>query len=309
MNFKPITDLVAATFTPFDPDGGLNLDPVPQIVDHLAKCSVSAIFINGTTGESPSLTEAERLAAATAFTSAAKESGVASIVNVGHEALPVSCDLAAHAAEIGAGYIGVTAPTYFKPGSVAALIEHVSLIADCAPELPIYYYHIPRLSGVDLDMLELLRCAERDLPNLVGIKYSDFELSAFIGCKRFSEGRYNMLFGSDEMLLAGLAMGADGAVGSTYNFLAPLYNRIIADFRSGDIESAQNHQALAADLIRIIISTAGLPGLKAAMTLAGFDCGPHRSPLKTPSPGTFEELRNRLEVAGFFNWNTPGGNA
>ena len=114
-----------------------------------------------------------------------------------------------------------------------------------------------------------------------------------------------MLFGADEMLLAGLAMGADGAVGSTYNFLAPLYNKIVTDYQSGDKESAQAHQAKAAEFIRIIINTAGMPGLKTAMGIAGYDCGPHRLPLKTPSTGIADELRNRLESAGFLNWNSP----
>ena len=154
-------------------------------------------------------------------------------------------------------------------------------------------------------MLSFLEAAETEIPTLTGIKYTATELSAFVECKQFRSGKYNMLFGADEMLLAGLSMGADGAVGSTYNFMAPIYNLIIEKYKEGDLTSAQKHQAKAAELIRIITGPTGMTGLKVAMRLAGFDCGPHRLPLKTPSPGTIEEMRNRLEAAGFFNWNSP----
>ena len=97
-----------------------------------------------------------------------------------------------------------------------------------------------------------MKIAEREIPNLVGIKYTAAELSAFVECKQFKSGKYNMLFGADEMLLAGLSMGADGAVGSTYNFMAPIYNTIIEKYKEGNLKAAQEHQAKAAELIRII---------------------------------------------------------
>ena len=300
-----IQGLVAATFTPFGKNGDLNLDIIPEIVDHLSACQLSAIFINGTTGEGPSLTEEERCAAAECYTAAAKEKSLTSIIHVGHDSLPVSGKLAAHAARIGADCIAAVPPSYFKPSSLNALIDHLAAIAAHAPQTPFFYYHIPRLSGAQFNMLDLLKKSSEAIPSLIGIKYSCADLSTFVECTRFEEGKYNMLFGADEMLLAGLAMGADGAVGSTYNFLAPLYSRIISDFQAGDKDSSQHHQAKAAELIRIIIETAGMPGLKAAMTLAGFDCGPHRSPLRTPSPGIMDELRNRLDSAEFFYWNKP----
>ena len=305
-DFEPLKGLIAATFTPFDEDGKLYLDPIPRIVEHLAKCSINALFINGTTGEGPSLTEQERIIVADSYTKEAKAHGIKSIIHVGHETLQTAGSLATHAAEIGADCISAVPTSYFKPSSLNGLIDHLAVITSHAPEVPFYYYHIPRMNSVQFDMLDLLKAAEKDLPSLVGIKYSATELSTFVECKKYKDGKFNMLYGADEMLLAGLAMGADGAVGSTYNFLAPLYNRIISEFESGNKESAQTYQAKSAELIRAIISTAGMPGLKVAMAIAGFDCGPHRLPLKTPSPGIVDELRNRLESAGFLEWNVPG---
>ena len=302
---KIIQGLVAATFTPFNQKGELHLDVIPDIVKHLAECGLNALFINGTTGEGPSMTEDERRQAAECYTVAAKKQSLTSIIHVGHDSISVSANLAAHAAQIGADCIAAVPPSYFKPSSLDGLIDHLAIIASHAPQTPFFYYHIPRLSGATFNMLELLKKSSEAIPSLAGIKYSCSDLSTFVECTRFDNGKYNMLFGADEMLLAGLAMGADGAVGSTYNFLAPLYNKIISDFKDNKIDSAQQHQAKAAELIRIIIETAGMPGLKAAMSIAGYDCGPHRSPLKTPSSGIMDELRNRLEIAEFFYWNKP----
>ena len=218
-----IRGLVAAPFTPFAPDGALDTAPIGALVAHLKRKGISGIFINGSTGECASLSESERLAAAEAYVSAAREHGLVSVVHVGHDCLPTSCAFAAQAVELGADAIATIPTSYFKLASVHTLVGYLQSIAAAAPGLPLFYYHIPRLTGSDFDMLELLRAAGRELPDLAGIKYSSPELSTFATCKAFDGGRYNMLFGVDEMLLAGLAMGADGAVGSTYNFMAPLY--------------------------------------------------------------------------------------
>ena len=302
MKSTSIRGLLAAPFTPFDDDGTLAIGRVPTLVAHLAGSGIRGMFINGSTGEGASLTETERRATAETYVTVGKEYGVVSIVHVGHDSLPTACAFAAHAEEIEADAIGVIPTSYFKLASIHSLVGYLSSIAASAPGLPLYYYHIPRLTGSDFDMLELLRCAGRELPTLAGIKYSSSDLSTFAECKAFDGGRYNMLFGVDEMLLAGLAMGADGAVGSTYNFMAPLYLKIMSDFEAGDHASALAHQTKAAELIRAIVGTAGMPGLKIAMGLAGHDCGPLRAPLHTPSPGIIEEMRNRLEGAGFFEW-------
>ncbi len=292
--------LIAAPFTPFAPDGALDTHRIPDLVAHLAASGVSGMFINGSTGEGPSLSEGERLAAAEAYIAAGRAHGVRSIVHAGHDALPAALRFARHAREHGADAVAALPTSYFKLASLHALVDYLAAIADAAGDLPLYYYHIPRLSGSDFDMLELLRRAERELPTLAGIKYSASDLGPFAECKAFAGGRYQMLFGCDEMMLAGFAMGADGAVGSTYNFLAPLYLKIIDDFRSGDLESARAGQTRAAEWIRIILTSAGMPGLKATMALAGRDCGAVRPPLQQPPPGILDELRSRLEAAGFF---------
>ena len=175
-DFEPLKGLIAATFTPFDQDGKLYLDPIPRIVEHLAKCSINALFINGTTGEGPSLTEEERIIIADSYTKETKIHGIKSIVHVGHESLQTAGSLATHAAEIGADCISAVPTSYFKPSSLNGLIDHLAAITTHAPEVPFYYYHIPRMNSVQFDMLDLLKAAEKNLPSLVGIKYSATEL-------------------------------------------------------------------------------------------------------------------------------------
>jgi N-acetylneuraminate lyase len=112
-----------------------------------------------------------------------------------------------------------------------------------------------------------------------------------------------MLFGSDEMLLSGLVAGAHGAVGSTYNFAAPLYNRIIAAFESNDIAEAQRYQALSANMARLIfLSGTGNSPLKSMMKLIGFDCGPIRLPQVALTKEEEARLKSEMERIGFFEW-------
>jgi N-acetylneuraminate lyase len=104
------------------------------------------------------------------------------------------------------------------------------------------------------------------------------------------------------MLLAGLAVGARGAIGSTYNFAAPVYHRIIKAFDAGDLASAQQEQARANAMIALLIRFGGLPAGKAMLRMIGLDCGPVRSPLRSLSPEKEAALRLELERVGFFDF-------
>ena len=156
MNRFWITGLVPATFTPMHDDGSLNLAQVAPLVDHLAERGVSAIFACGSTGESASLTSAERQATLAAFCAAAA-GRIPVIAHVGHTALADACALAAHAQQVGAAAVAALPPFYFKPATVPTLVACMAEIAAAAPDLPFYYYHIPGLTGVNLDMVEFLR--------------------------------------------------------------------------------------------------------------------------------------------------------
>src|SRR5262249_33673457 len=115
----------------------------------------------------------------------------------------------------------------------------------------------------------------------------------------FDEGRYNILFGRDEILLAALAMGATGAVGSTYNYMAPIYHRVMEAFNANDIETARSLQFMAIQIISVMNRRGGLAAGKAMMKMIGYDCGPVRAPLQNLSPEALESLTRELKAVGF----------
>ena len=298
---KRFTGLIAAVFTPMCEDGSLNLDQVPPIVEHLTKTQVSGIFVCGTTGEGPSLSSEERRATAAAYVKATAAK-LPVIVQVGHNSLAESRILASHAQAIGADAISAIPPAYFKFEAIKTLVDCLADISSAAPQLPLFYYHIPSVTGMDFDLVEFFRQAGKRLPRLAGIKFSDSAIPKFQAAVEFENRRFDVLFGSDEMLLSGLCVGATGAVGSTYNFAAPLYRRLIDAFDQGDINEAQRRQALSVEMVRIFRRYRIQSALKAAMKLIGLDCGPARLPLVTLTDDELQAMKEELGAVGFFDW-------
>jgi len=296
-----LTGLVAATHTPFNADGEVNLAVVPQIVEHMIASGISALYVAGSTGEGVSLTAAERRAVAEAYVAAA-DRRLPVIVQVGSNSLAEARDLAAHAQSVGADVVSANAPSYFKISSVDGLIDAMLQIASAAPELPFYYYHIPRFTGAEVDMIAFLRAAGEVMDNLAGLKYSDLKVHEYQACLNLDDGRFDVLWGCDEMLLSALAVGAKGAVGSTYNIAAPLYRRIIDAWDAGDIASARKWQLCSVELVRVLLAHNLHPSIKAVMGMFGIDVGPCRLPLGGLDDGQKAELRTDLDAIGFFDW-------
>jgi len=224
---------------------------------------------------------------------------------VGHNSLTEARKLAAHAQRIGADAVAAAPPSYFKPASAGLLADSLAEVASAAPDLPFYYYHIPSMTGVDLDMIEILRRAGR-LPTLEGIKYTDSRVDQFQELVEFEDGQFDIVYGRDEMLLAGLSAGARGAIGSTYNFAAPLYRRLIEAFDRGELAEARRWQSRSVAMIRTLLQHGGQQAFKAVMSLIGLDCGPARLPQASLDPAGLRELRAELEAIGFFDWARSG---
>ncbi len=292
-----LNGLIAAVFTPFHADGSLHLERVGPVVEHLMGQGISAIFVNGSTGEGESLSLRERRDVAEAYVDAV-DGRLPVIVQVGRNSVREAGELAAHAQGLGVFAIAATPPTYFPLDDLERVIDGLADIADCAPDTPLYYYHIPRLTGVPVNPLHMLELAAERLPTFAGIKYSDPSLDLFVRCVAEHGERYNILFGADEMLLAGMACGAHGAVGSTYNYMGPRYGEIIDAVERGDLAAARDGQARANRIVHAILRHPPLPGLKATMALAGVDCGPLRLPHRALAPEELATLERDLTIAG-----------
>ncbi len=298
MNTPPLHGLITATFTPMNNDGSLALNRIPAYADFLVKNGISGAFVNGTTGEGSSLTQAERKAIVEAWVSAAPPE-LRVLVHVGHNSLDEARDLAVHAQQIGASGFAALAPSFFKPGSVESLVATCEHIASAAPDLPFYYYHIPSMTGVSIPCLDFLKAAKDRIPNLRGIKFTFENLMDYLACLRFEDGRFDIVFGRDEALVPALAIGAQGAIGSTYNFLAPPFQEAITAFRSSDLPAATAHQSGINEVIDVMIRHGGLPAGKAIMSLLGQDLGPVRLPLKSVSGTAMDQLRTDLKLVSF----------
>lgn len=302
---SPIEGLVAAPFTPMRPDGTVDAARIAALAEHLARNGVGGAFVCGTTGESLSLTEAERRTVAERWVEAAPE-GIRVIVHVGHDSLPVARALAAHAEACGAHAIAAMAPTFFRLSRADQVVEHLARVAEAAPGLPCYYYHIPSLTGCEISIAEMLERAHERVPNLAGVKFTHEDLADFAHARTVHGGRYDLLYGRDEMLLSALAVGARGAVGSTYNFAAPLYRRLIEAFDAGDWAAARRLQGQSIALVELLCGQ-GVPFLSAAkalMGLIGLDCGAPRWPLPTLPPERLGRLEQEIEALGFAEYRS-----
>jgi N-acetylneuraminate lyase len=291
--------LIAAPFTPIDLRGSVDVAPIAAYADWLRRSGVAGAFVCGTTGETASLSCDERREVARAWTDAASP-GFRVIVHVGHTCLDSARGLAAHAEAVGAHAISCLAPYFFRPRTVAELVDWCAWIADAAPRLPFYYYHMPSMTGVSFPMAEFMPLAAERIPSFAGIKYTYEDLADFERCLRFGDGAYDVLFGRDELLLSALNRGARGAVGSTYNFAAPLYLRLIAAFERGDHAAASTLQAQAVAMIAACVEGGGHPiaSFKSLMPALGVSCGPARSPLVNPTAEQSDALRRRLGEMG-----------
>jgi len=297
----PLSGLVAAPFTPFRPNGDLALETIPQLAALLVRNGVKGAFVCGTTGEGSSLTSEERREVAAAWRAAAPRE-LALAVHVGHLSLRESQALARHAQQIGADAVATLAPCFFRPAGVADLVAWCADIAAAAPGLPFYYYHMPAMTGVNIPVRDFIAETAGRIPNFAGIKFTHEDLADYADSRQRAQGRHRLLFGRDEMLLSALEIGAEGAVGSTYNYAAPLYLRLMQSFAAGDLEAARTRQAQAREFIAIMNSLGGLPAGKAIMKLIGIDCGPVRQPLRSLEPAAEIVLRTKLEACKFFEY-------
>ncbi len=302
MNKKQLTGLIAATYTPLDGQGNLDTTIIPPMVDHLLQSGIAGLYVCGSTGEGISLTSDERKAVAQAFVEAAR-GRVPVIVQVGHNSLAEARQLAAHAKQIGADVVSATCPSYFKITDVGTLIDCMAQIAGAAADLPFYYYHIPALTGSTIDIVEFLQRGSDRIPNLAGLKYTDTQLHEFQECLELDDGRFDVVWGCDEMLLGAVATGARAAIGSTYNIAAPLYSQVIDALQQNNLIEARRLQSLAVTMIRTLKQFPFHAAMKAVLAMNGFKVGGCRLPQGRLTDTEVTELKNELQSIGFFEWS------
>ncbi|WP_317195571.1 dihydrodipicolinate synthase family protein [Echinicola shivajiensis] len=308
MKIDKIKGLIAATFTPFDKSGKVNISLIPSLASSLKTQGISGAFIAGTTGEGAALTLSEKLDLIKAWAPFSSEDFKV-ISMLGGTNQKEAIELAMAAQENGLYATALTAPYYMRPTSVEQLLDYIQPIAEAAPDLPLYFYHIPLLSKVELSMLDFLKLAGERIPNFAGIKYTHNDLMEFNRCLRFEEGKYDILWGWDETMLAGLAMGAKGAVGSTYNYAGSLYQEILLAFNNNEIEKARQLQEKSIEMISLFGKYGGAACGKAIMKICGLDCGQFRLPVKQLKDQDYETLQRDLLSIDVLEYLVPSQSA
>ena len=294
-----LSGLTPAVFTPFDKTGAINLAQIQPYADKLVTDGADDVFVCGSTGECTSMTIAERKSVLEAWVNATS-GRMRVIAHVGGTCQADCIELARHAAGLGVDAVGAIAPFYFKPASVGELVAFYKPIAAAIAPIPFYSYHMPSVTGINLPMKEFLEKGSREIPNLNGIKFTSNNFMEMLECIRLEDGRFDILNGFDEMLLCGMAVGARGGVGSTYNYSLPTYRNLYDAFLAGDIERARSFQQESADIAHIIIRHGGgVRGGKAIMNHLGIDCGDCRLPFAPYTESEMRQLSEELDRIGF----------
>lgn len=290
-----ITGILPALITPFTEELDLNLEAVPDIVKPLLDAGCAGLFVCGATGEPTTMTISERMSMAEATISEIGGS-VPVIIHVGAAKIDDAIRLARHAQSAGASAIGSLPP--LNRESFEQDIGYYTQIGGAA-DLPFYVYWRADMARGNVTPEQFLD-SMRGVPNFRGIKFTDPNFYFLQRIIALSDGKLNCLTGPDEMFIAGLVMGSDGAIGTTYNFMANHFIGMYKNFLASQIQEAMTKQQQANELISLLIQYGIITGTKAIMEQRGIPAGPARpnnilTPYKPISQRQLEEMQTLVE--------------
>jgi 4-hydroxy-tetrahydrodipicolinate synthase len=283
--------VITAAVTPFRADGAVDLERFRELATFLVENGSDGLVVCGTTGESPTLTDDEKLdlfrTAVDAIGDRATVIAGTGTYDTGHSAA-----LTREATELGVDAILVVTPYYNKPPQ-RAIVRHFEEIAG-ATHLPVVAYNIPSRVVVNIESATIARLAE--IENVVAVKQAlgDPEQARFI----VEDTRLDLYSGDDPNTLAFLELGGTGVVSVTAHLWGPQIAEMIRRHREGDLEGARAlhaEQQPSYDLLQIQVNP--IP-IKAALNLTGHEVGGHRLPMVEPNEGELMQIRACLERSG-----------
>src|SRR5690606_6126359 len=235
--------LIAATFTPFDYAGNLNLKQIDHYANYLISKGINGIFVCGTSCEGLLMSVDERKKLLEAWMPF--QDKVKIIAHVATANYVESSALARHAESVGVDAIACMGPCYLPPKNPEELVGFNRIIALSAPDTPYYYYHMPAVSGVHMKMNDFLRNLKDQIPNFAGIKFTAPDVMDMQECILFEDGRYDILHGSDGIFLSGLTAGVKGGIGTSFNLIPEVFLSIVDEYAAGDLANARHLQLQA----------------------------------------------------------------
>ncbi len=296
--------LISAAFTPLKDNGNaINFNKIGIYYKTLKANGVKGTMICGTTGEGYSLSTEERIELAREWNSVI-EDDFELMVHVGHNSITEIKKLVESFVSLNSSAIVLSPPIFFKPADIENLIDFLSECIGNTKSNNFYYYHIPSMTGVEFPMTQFLNRITQRGVNLKGIKYTHEDILEYSDNIKNGNQHFDMIFGRDELLFEALKVGAISALGSTYNFMAPIFMKLIESFKKGDMEQAVHIDREINEIIDVLINFGGgvIAG-KAMMQFTGLDLGPVRLPLRNLDSKTIRTMEKQLSKTKFFDYS------
>ena len=284
-------EVLTAIVTPFAADGSVDLESFRELAGFLVDNGSDGLVVCGTTGESPTLTDAEKLELfATAVETVGDRATI--VAGTGTYDTAHSVHLTEQAHELGVDGILVVTPYYSKPPQ-RAIVRHFEEIA-AATDKPVVAYNIPGRVVVNIESATIARLAEIENVTAVKQAHDDLEEARFIA----QETRLDLYSGDDNITFAFLELGGVGVISVAAHVWGPQMREMIRRHRDGDIAGARAlHEELAPAYDLLKIQTNPIP-IKAALNLLGHGVGGHRLPMVEPTEAELRDVRSCLERAG-----------
>jgi N-acetylneuraminate lyase len=244
LNFK---GFIAPVFTPFEDDSSVNYNAVEPYGKLLKSKGISAVLVNGTTGEGMSMTVEERKKITEKWSEVCRSLDMVLMVQVSGCSFVDVIELAKHASLYADGILCLP-ELYFKPKTSEKLVEYLKEIGEYCP-LPLYYYHIPKLTNIDFPMASFMRLARKEIPTFRGIKFSASDLDQGTQCLK--EGQ--VFLGSVTILCGAIALGFDCAIMTLLNIKPEICLEIQKLMENGNVNEARKAQNLLNNFVELTL--------------------------------------------------------
>jgi len=295
MNVEWMRGCATALVTPFGPDESVDLGAHRRLVERQIEGGVRLLVPCGTTGESVTMTAAERESVVVATVEAA-DGRARVIAGTGSNSTAAAVEQSRRAAELGADAVLVVAPYYNKP-TQEGLYRHFMAVAEAVPETPVVLYNVPGRTASNLLPETTLRLA-REAPNVAAVKEASGDLAQVMALMRGRPEGFLVLSGDDALTLALIALGADGLVSVASNEAPGPVSRMVEAALAGRWDEARAAHYRLLPLMEVNFAETSPGPVKAAMAMMGLLEEVLRLPLVPASGKTREEVRAVLEGLG-----------
>ncbi len=295
---KKFEGILPALVTPLAEDNvTVKKNAVKSLVDMHLSQGAEGFYIIGGTGESIVLSREQREAMCEYCVEAV--GGRKPIINhIAAVNMPETIELAKHAEKSGCDAIAAIPPVFFKY-SEDDLFNYYKKIADSVSIPVMIYYHPAAQSSMTADLIARIY----EIDNVTGVKWSSNNFFELMKLKDKTHGEMNIINGPDELLVSGLAAGADAGIGSTYNLMLPEFVNIYNCFKNGNMAEALNTQIKVNRVIELLLKNMLIPSVKYSVGLMGIDVGNATFPMKQMNAGSFKEFEQELSKLG---WQPDG---